>query len=97
MAPIPEREKKLFGFLEKMNRESVRLQRADLDELRAAGWDDEALFDAITVCALFNFYNKWIDATGVSDMPPPAYAATGERLAARGYVQPELGKAPSTK
>ena len=28
--------------------------------LRAAGWDDEAIYFAITTCALFNFYNRWI-------------------------------------
>ena len=33
--------------------------------LRAAGWDDEAIYFAITVCALFSFYNHWIDASGV--------------------------------
>jgi hypothetical protein len=41
------------------------------------------------VCALFNFYNKWIDATGVSDMPAAAYAVSGERLATFGYVPRE--------
>jgi hypothetical protein len=41
------------------------------------------------VCALFNFYNKWIDATGVGDMPAAAYAASGERLATFGYVPPD--------
>lgn len=56
-------------------------------EVKAAGWSEEALYDAITVCALFNFYNKWIDATGVSDMPA-AYAVSGERLATFGYVPP---------
>lgn len=87
-APIDDREKALFAFLEKMNRESNRLRREDLDEARAAGWTDEALYDAITVCALFNFYNKWIDATGVSDMPAAAYAASGERLGTLGYAPP---------
>ena len=72
-----------------MNRESNRLQKEDLEEVQAAGWSDEALYDAIMVCALFNFYNKWIDATGVSDMPAAAYAASGERLATFGYVPPE--------
>jgi hypothetical protein len=41
------------------------------------------------VCALFNFYNKWIDATGVADMAPAAYLASGERLATVGYAPPE--------
>jgi hypothetical protein len=69
-----------------MNRESNRLQKQDLDDVKAAGWSEEAIYDAITVCALFNFYNKWIDATGVSDMSEAGYAASGERLATSGYV-----------
>lgn len=85
-APIGEREKALFAFLEKMNRASNQLTQDDLDAVLAAGWTTEAAYDAITVCSLFNFYNKWIDATGVSDMPAAAYAASGERLATRGYV-----------
>ena len=87
-APLSDKERALFGFLEKMNRESTRITMADHDALRAVGWTDEAIYDAITVCALFNFYNKWIDATGVSDMPASAYHASGERLATFGYVPP---------
>ena len=88
-APIGDAEKALFAFLEKMNRESTAIGTSDVDAVKAAGWTDEALYDAITVCALFNFYNKWIDATGVSDMPAAAYAASGERLATAGYAPPE--------
>ena len=87
-APIGEREKALFAFIEKMNRESSCLRKEDIEQVKAAGWSEEAIYDAITVCALFNFYNKWIDATGVSDMTAAAYAASGERLAASGYVPP---------
>ena len=79
----------LTCFIEKMNRASSELQREDLDAVRAAGWNDEALYDAITVCALFNFYNNWIDACGVADMPAAAYAASGERLAKFGYIPAE--------
>src|SRR5512141_3433349 len=88
-APIGDREKARFAFIEKMNGESSRLQKEDLEEVKAAGWSEEALYDAITVCALFNFYNKWIDATGVSDMSASAYAVSGERLATFGYVPRE--------
>ena len=88
-APISDREKALFAFIEKVNRESSRLRKEDVEEVKAAGWSEEALYDAITVCALFNFYNKWIDATGVGDMPAAAYAASGERLATFGYVPPD--------
>jgi alkylhydroperoxidase family enzyme len=87
-APIGDKEKALFAFIEKMNRESNRLAPDDVAAAKAAGWSEEALYDAISVCALFNFYNKWIDATGVSDMPAAAYAMSGERLATFGYAPP---------
>ena len=48
----------------------------------------------MTVCALFNFYNTWIDATGVSDRPAAAYDASGSRLATVGYVPPPLTSSP---
>lgn len=85
-APIPDREKVLFGFLERVNRDSSRLSAEDVAAVRAAGWTEEAVYDAITVCALFNFYNRWVDATGVSDLPTPAYQASGARLASGGYL-----------
>lgn len=85
-APISEREKALFAFIEKMNRQSSRLRKEDIEEVITAGWSEEAMYDAITVCALFNFYNIWIDATGVSDMTAAAYADSGKRLAAFGYA-----------
>jgi len=88
-ALIDDADKVMFAFLEKMNRESNQLQQSDIDVVKAAGWTDEALYDAITVCALFNFYNKWIDATGVSDMPAAAYVGSGERLGTLGYAPPE--------
>ncbi len=88
-APISPAERLLFEFIEKMNREPNRLQQADVDRLTAAGWTHEAIYDAITVCALFNFYNKWVDATGVSDMSAAAYMASGQRLATFGYLPPE--------
>lgn len=85
-APLEERERALFALLAKVNAASNQIRREDLEEARAAGWSDEALYDALTVCALFNFYNVWVDATGVPDLPSEAYAHSGQRLATRGYV-----------
>jgi hypothetical protein len=85
-APISEKERALFAFLAKMIDDSTSIRREDADAVRAAGWSDEALYDAITVCSLFQFYNNWVDATGVSDMPAFAYEMSGKRLATMGYV-----------
>ncbi|HLB38058.1 MAG TPA: hypothetical protein VJL31_15915 [Gemmatimonadales bacterium] len=87
-APLPPREQALFAFIEKVNRASNQIRRADVDEARAAGWSDEALYDAITVCAAFNFLNVWIDATGVHEMPADAHRMSGHRLATEGYLPP---------
>ena len=86
-APIDDREKALFAFLEKMNAQSNQIRREDVDRVRSAGWSDEAIYDAITVCALFKFYNAWIDATGVHDLPGGNYVMSGKRLASKGYVR----------
>ena len=86
-APIDDREKALFAFIEKMNEQSNLIRCEDVDRVKAAGWSDEAVYDAITVCALFRFYNAWIDATGVHDLPASAYRMSGKRMAAQGYVR----------
>ena len=83
-APISEKDRALYAFVKKVNADSVATTPEDIDQLRKVGWTDEAIYDAITVCALFNFYNVWIDATGVSDMPALGYADAGAPPRERG-------------
>ena len=85
-APISDAERALFAYLDKVNAASGAITRQDVDAVRAAGWSDEAIYDAVTVCALFNFYNRWIDATGVQDLPAEMYAMSGKRMAQGGYL-----------
>ena len=82
-------EKALFAFIEKVNAAASQIRQADIDELKTFGWTDEAIYDAITVCALFNFYNRWNDGAGTEDMPAFAYEMTGKRIAEHGYFQDE--------
>lgn len=88
-APLDDEHRALFDLIHKVNRASNTVTREDLVRAQEAGWSEEALYDAITVAALFRFYNTWIDATGVSDMSPEAYAASGHRLATEGYAHDE--------
>jgi alkylhydroperoxidase family enzyme len=84
---LDERHKALFRFIDKVNHESPAIEPADLERARAAGWTDEALYFAITVCALFNFYNRWIDATGVHPLSDEAHRQGGRRSAQGGYAR----------
>ena len=86
-SPLDEPHKALFRFVDKVNHGSAQITAADLDEARAAGWTDEALYFAITVCALFNFYNRWIDAAGVHALSDEAHRQGGKRSAQFGYVR----------
>ena len=88
-APISGAQKALFQFIDKVNHRSNTIRPADISTLKAAGWTEEAIYDAISVCAIFNFYNRWIDATGVQGMPAQGYQMSGRRLATEGYARAE--------
>ena len=86
-APITDREKAIFAYLEKVNDAPGSVGPDDVAAAKAQGLDDETLFDAVTVCAAFNFFNRWIDGTGV---PKTAEGLYEERLEKSG----DLGYAP---
>ncbi len=84
---LPENEKALLRFVDKVNHHSPAITAADMQPLYAAGWGDDAIYYAITVCALFNFYNRWVDASGVPALSDGAHRQGGKRSAAMGYVR----------
>jgi uncharacterized protein YciW len=83
---LDEKHKALFRFVDKVNRCSPEIKAEDMQPLYDVGWTDEAIYYAITVCALFNFYNRWIDASGVHALSEEAHRAGGKRMAAHGYT-----------
>ena len=80
-------EKAMLRFVDKVNRDSQRITAEDMQPLYAEGWSDEAIYYAITVCALFNFYNRWVDASGVHALSAEAHREGARRSAAHGYVR----------
>ena len=84
---LDDKHKALFRFVDKVNHDSPRITAEDMTPLYAAGWNDDAIYLAITVCALFNFYNRWIDASGVHPLSDEGHRAGGKRTALHGYVR----------
>lgn len=84
---LSDKEKALFRFVDKVNHHSPSITAQDMQPLYDAGWTDEVIYYAITVCALFNFYNRWVDASGVHVLSEEAHRAGGKRSAAHGYVR----------
>jgi len=82
---VPEDWRALFGLLARVNGGASRVTEADIGAARDAGWTEEAVYDAITTCALFNFFNTWVDGAGVPGLPEETYRATGKRMADGSY------------
>lgn len=68
-APISEKEKALFAFLAKVNDTPGNVNQDDVEAAQRAGLTEEELFEASTVCAAFNFFNRWVNAAGVQALP----------------------------
>jgi hypothetical protein len=75
----------LFRYLGKLAENSTRVTASDISQLKGAGWSEEAIYDALTVSALFQFYNTWIDGSGVQAMSVADYVNSGKRLSRDGY------------
>jgi uncharacterized peroxidase-related enzyme len=84
---LSEKDKRLLRFVGKVTKDLASVQAGDVAQLHEAGWDDEAIYFAITTCALFNFYNRWITATGVPEMSEDAHRLQGKSIASRGYAR----------
>lgn len=89
-APVSERERALYALVEKATNETgggdELVEQADVDRALEAGWSQEAVYDALTVCALFNFYNSWVDSAGSPEESEEYYRMAGKRLAEEGYA-----------
>jgi uncharacterized peroxidase-related enzyme len=82
---LKEEEKALLRFAGKVTSQLPSITEADTQSLRAVGWSDEAIFYTITVCALFNFYNRWVTASGVHAVSDEGHRLHGKVLAEKGY------------
>ncbi|HLH37424.1 MAG TPA: peroxidase-related enzyme [Alloacidobacterium sp.] len=82
---LPENEKALLRFIGKVTLDSASIIQSDIEHLHAAGWQDDAIFYAISACALFNFYNRWVSASGVHPVSDDVVRRLASRMARSGY------------
>ena len=84
-AQVDDRMRTLLGYVGKLTREPSKVSPADARAVLDAGWDERALHDAVSVCALFNFMNRLVNGLGIT--VDTDYADTsGSRLAGGGYA-----------
>jgi len=84
---IEGKDKALLRFVRKVTLAPASITAADTQQLNVAGWDDASIFYAISACALFNFYNRWISASGVNPVSDEAFKNLASRMATSGYAR----------
>jgi uncharacterized peroxidase-related enzyme len=82
---LDEQHKALLRYVGKLAENPAGVACSDIDSLKEAGWSEEAIFDALTIAALFRFYNTWNAGAGVQNMLPADYLHSGKVLRTLGY------------
>lgn len=68
-APVDDKMKPLLKYVKKLTEAPSKIIKADADAVVDAGWTEQALYHAVSVCALFNFMNRIVEGMGVKVNP----------------------------
>lgn len=85
-SPLDDKLKPIFHYLKKLTLTPYKMVQADADAVFAAGWDEQALQDAILVCCCYSFMNRLVDGHGLPS-DPVLFKLRGARHAEQGYVE----------
>lgn len=66
-ADLDASERELLRFVETVTRHAYRVSDSDVERLRALGWTDPQIAEAVYITALFAFFNRVADAFGLDD------------------------------
>lgn len=64
-AELTEKERIMLDYVVKVTRNSVSVQKSDIDGLRSAGFDDKAILQINLITAWFNYFNRVVNGLGV--------------------------------
>jgi uncharacterized peroxidase-related enzyme len=68
-APIKPAMVPVLNFIKKLTLSPTHMTQADADAVYAAGWSERALYDAIQICCLYNFMNRFVEGIGLTPIP----------------------------
>jgi uncharacterized peroxidase-related enzyme len=89
---LDERTRALLSYATKLTEAPSQIEDADIEALRAAGWDEQGIWEATALTAFFNFSGRMEAASGLPpDEVPPEALPKEAKPDAQGVV--ELTKA----
>jgi uncharacterized peroxidase-related enzyme len=57
-APVEPKVMELFRFAAKLTKHPGEMTKADVENLRKAGWDDQAIYETVLTASLMGFFNR---------------------------------------
>ncbi|MBF0277459.1 MAG: carboxymuconolactone decarboxylase family protein [SAR324 cluster bacterium] len=84
-APIDERLKPILKYLKILTETPAKLSQSDADAIFAAGWDDDAFSDAVTLGALWNFVNRMAMGHGLETLPEEVMQSRADAIVSKTY------------
>jgi len=84
-APIAPSLHATLDLLQKVTLTPAQVTAADVEKVRAEGVSDEAIEDALAVCACFNLIDRVADSLAFDLPPVEVHASYAERFLAEGY------------
>jgi uncharacterized peroxidase-related enzyme len=87
-APVEERMRPLLGLVRTLTLTPAKVRDTEIATVYAAGWDEQALHDAVSVCGLLNFMNRMVEGLGITASPDYYQAASRQLAGKAGYAGP---------
>ena len=69
---LDDKTRALLAYVSKLTQSPSTLEDADFSALRAAGWDEDGIWEATALASFFNFSGRMEAASG---LPPDTIAA----------------------
>lgn len=83
-ADVEEKLKPVFAYIRKLTLTPTKMTQADADAVLDAGWSEQALYDAVQVCCLYNFMNRFVEGLGLTPIPDQ-FDMEGQMIKQGGY------------
>lgn len=84
-AEVDEAIKPVLKYIKKLTESPSRMTEADAQAIYAAGWNEQAFFDVVSICGLHNFLNRLVDGCGIAVSQEEAKTTAAELIPALGY------------
>jgi uncharacterized peroxidase-related enzyme len=83
-ADIDSKLRPVLAYMKKLTKTPTQMTQADAQTILDAGWSEQAFYDAVSICCLYNFMNRFVEGLGLTPVPEQ-FAFEGKMIVDGGY------------